>query len=51
MFPTYPSYTADMLDVLADIADAQEETMRNFRWCDSSDLLPDETTFASTPNE
>ena len=40
-----------MLDVLADIADLQEEAMRNFRWCDSPELSPDEITFASTPNE
>jgi hypothetical protein len=51
IFPSYPSYTADMLDVLADIANAQEEAMRNFRWCDSPELSPDELTFAAVPNE
>lgn len=51
MFPTYPSYTADMLDVLADIADAQEEAMRNFKWCDGPELLPDEVTFVLSTNE
>ena len=51
IYLSYPSYTADMLDVLADIADLQEEAMRNFRWCDSPELSPDEITFASVPNE
>ena len=51
IYLSYPSYTADMLDVLADIADLQEEAMRNFRWCDGPELSPDEITFALTPSE